>query len=82
MGYRIFLQKGRIPIGTTIPAGLLAEASRGTTPGIASRVSAYSNAARPDPSSVASGTVIFNSDDNAPNWSDGVTWRNSAGVST
>ncbi len=46
------------------------------------QVAAFSQAARPDPSSVPVGTVIFNTDDNAPNWSDGTVWRNSAGVTT
>ncbi len=46
------------------------------------RVAVFTNATRPDPSTLPAGTVIFNSDDAAPNWSDGTAWRDSAGSPT
>jgi len=39
----------------------------------------YDNTTRPDASTVVRGTPIFNTDDNAPNWSDGTNWRDAAG---
>ena len=40
----------------------------------------YTNATRPTPGSA--GRVIFNSDDQAPNYDDGTNWRDSQGVLT
>lgn len=42
---------------------------------------------RPDPNTVPVGTVIFNTDDNAPNYADGAAspnarWRDAAGLTT
>ena len=42
----------------------------------------FTNGTRPDAGTVAAGTMIFNSDDNAPNVSDGASWRDMAGVLT
>ena len=42
----------------------------------------FSNATRPSPASVAVGTMIFNTDDNAPNFSDGTNWRDAVGTIT
>ncbi len=39
----------------------------------------FTNATRPDPTTVLVGTMIFNTDDNAPNWGDGAEWRDAAG---
>jgi len=40
----------------------------------------FTNANRPDPSTVQEGTEIFNLDDNAPNWADGQGhWRDALG---
>ena len=39
----------------------------------------YTNATRPAASSVDEGGMIYNSDDNAPNFSDGTNWRDAAG---
>lgn len=38
-----------------------------------------SNTSRPDASLVTPGTAIWNTDDNAPNWSDGTYWRDADG---
>lgn len=42
----------------------------------------YTNAARPAATAVPAFTFIFNTDDAAPNWSDGTDWRDAAGVIT
>ncbi len=42
-------------------------------------LSVFSNATRPAPDSVPPGTMIFNSDNNFPNVSDGNNWRDMVG---
>ena len=42
-------------------------------------LSTYSNGTRPDANSVPAGSMIFNTDDNAPNVSDGTNWRDMVG---
>ena len=42
----------------------------------------YTNDLRPLPNTVPPGTGIWNTDDKAPNWSDGTNWRDSVGVIT
>lgn len=42
----------------------------------------HTNANRPDPSSVPVGFHIYNTEDNAPNYSDGTNWRDAAGTIT
>lgn len=42
----------------------------------------YNNTNRPDASKYPAGTSIWNTSDNAMNWSDGVNWRDSSGVIT
>lgn len=42
----------------------------------------FDNTTRPDPTTVAVGTQIYNTDDNAPNYSDGTNWRDSDGAIT
>lgn len=44
-----------------------------------SLVLSYSNTTRPDPSTVTVGVRIWNTDDRAPQWSDGIYWRDSDG---
>lgn len=39
----------------------------------------YDNTTRPLPSNVPAGTWIWNTEDNAPNWSDGTNWRDADG---
>lgn len=39
----------------------------------------YDNTSRPDADTVVRGTSIFNTDDNAPQWSDGTNWRDATG---
>ncbi|WP_270577991.1 hypothetical protein [Caldibacillus thermoamylovorans] len=43
------------------------------------QIPVYTNANRPGANTVPRGTVIFNSDDNMPNYSDGATWRDALG---
>lgn len=42
----------------------------------------YDDAGRPDPAAVTAGTAIWNTDDGAPNFSDGTNWVDAAGVTT
>lgn len=49
---------------------------------VAGALEVFSNATRPDPSAVPVGHEIWNSDDNAPNYSDGTAWRDAAGLIT
>jgi hypothetical protein len=44
--------------------------------------SVYSNATRPAATTYSAGGQIFNTDDNAPNWSDGTNWRDAVGAIT
>jgi hypothetical protein len=39
----------------------------------------YTDGTRPSASSVGAGTMIYNSGDNAPNFSDGTNWRDAIG---
>lgn len=43
---------------------------------------AYSNATRPAANTVPMFTAIWNTNDNAANWSDGTDWRDNAGIIT
>lgn len=67
---------GYITLGFTLEAGDMAVL--GPTGGAPS----YSNATRPAASSVAAFSWIWNTSDNAPNWSDGTNWRDASGVIT
>jgi hypothetical protein len=42
----------------------------------------FSDATRPAATEFVVGTWIFNTDDGAPNWSDGTVWRDSDGNET
>lgn len=57
-------------------------AGGGSYPEIPDPTVTYSNTTRPAATSVAAGTMIFNTDDNAPNFSDGTNWRDADGVIT
>lgn len=61
-------------IGPTTEAGVAAN-----DPAPASSVPNYSNTTRPSAASVPVGSEIFNTDDNAPNYSDGADWRDADG---
>lgn len=43
---------------------------------------AYTNATRPAATAVEAGTMIWNTDDAAPNFSDATVWRDAAGIAT
>lgn len=45
-------------------------------------VATFNNTTRPAATAVAAGTVIFNTDDNAPNFSDATNWRDAMGSVT
>lgn len=42
-------------------------------------VKTYTNTSRPEANRVSVGTMIFNTDDNAPNWSNGTSWVDASG---
>lgn len=42
----------------------------------------FSNTSRPTPTTVSAGYMIFNTDDNFPNVSDGTNWRDMSGTIT
>lgn len=50
--------------------------------GFMSALKSYTDAGRPAASAVPTFSAIWNTTDNAPNWSDGTNWRDSAGVIT
>jgi hypothetical protein len=39
----------------------------------------YTNSSRPAASGITAGTAIWNTDDDAPQWSDGTNWRDGMG---
>jgi len=53
-----------------------------TVSGVALPLPSYSNSTRPDAGSISVGGAIWNTDDNAPNWSDGSDWRDGSGSVT
>lgn len=50
--------------------------------GVPVRLPVYTDATRPSAGTVGQGSTIWNSGDNAPNFSDGTNWRDAAGVVT
>lgn len=58
------------------------EAGDDVVGGFADTPPSYTNATRPAPATVPAFTFIFNTDDAAPNWSDGAAWRDAAGTIT
>lgn len=42
----------------------------------------FSTATRPDPTALPAGVMIFNTDDGAPNWSNGAVWVDALGNET
>jgi hypothetical protein len=58
------------------------EAADSVALGSQASLRAYSNITRPTAASVPNFTSIWNTDDNAENWSDGSNWRDTSGVIT
>lgn len=54
----------------------------GDSPGGVEVMANYNNRTRPSADSVPPFTSIWNTDDAAPNWSDGVNWRDALGTIT
>ena len=50
--------------------------------GFMSALKSYTDGTRPAATAVPTFSAIWNTTDNAPNWSDGAAWRDSAGVIT
>lgn len=66
----------------TIVLGFEDETGDDATVGLDSSLPSYTNALRPDATDVPARSAIWNSDDNAPNWSDGTVWRDASGSIT
>lgn len=60
-------------------AGTESEILNADDNGVKVKLPVYSNDNRPPASYFAVGVAIFNSDDNAPNYSDGADWRDALG---
>jgi hypothetical protein len=74
-GDKVKIQTGVLTVVFTPEAG--DSAPLGITP--ATSLANYTNLTRPSAAAVAIYSAIYNNDDNAVNWSDGVNWRDSAG---
>jgi hypothetical protein len=46
------------------------------------KVPTYNDSTRPSASTVGAGAMIYNTDDSAPNFSDGTNWTDAVGVTT
>lgn len=62
-----------------LTAGHVLRATSATAFGWAAPVGVFDNTTRPDPTTVLVGTMIFNTDDGAPNWSNGTNWVDASG---
>jgi len=71
-GDKVKIQAGTITVTFTSEPG-------DTVPAPAPSLSSCTNATRPAANAVGIYTAVFNTDDGAPNWTDGVNWRDSAG---
>ena len=65
-----------------LTAGHVMRATGATTFGWAAPIGVYDTASRPDPTLVLVGTMIFNTDDGVPNWSNGSVWVDASGTPT
>jgi hypothetical protein len=79
--------EGDQPLKQLVTAGkislaFLEETGDDVALGFMSALKSYTNATRPAATAVPTFSAIWNTDDNAPNWSDGAAWRDSAGVVT
>ncbi len=55
------------------------EASDAVVVGFGAKVLEYTDATRPAATTMPSGTMIWNTSDSAPNFSDGTNWRDASG---
>jgi len=76
---KALIASGDVSLVLTLEAGD-SFAVLGDAPGDAPLVT--DDAGRPAATAVPAGTVIFNTDDDAPNWSNGTDWKDAAGVTT
>jgi len=74
-GDKVLIQTGAITLTFTAEPG--DGAALGTGPAVS--LPTYTNVTRPLASTVAIYSAIWNTDDNATNWSDGANWRDNAG---
>ena len=76
---KALIDSGNVAIVLTLEAG---DQFSTLQSGAGDLLPSYTNAARPDPTTVAAGFAIFNTDDGFPNWSDGTVWKDATGLTT
>lgn len=69
-------------VAGTITLGFTEETGDDADVGLEAPLASYTNATRPAASAVPLYSAIFNTDDNAPNYSDGTNWRDATGSIT
>ena len=69
-------------VAGTIALGFTEETGDDAVVGQDSALKSYTNATRPAATAVPTFSAIWNTDDNAANWSDGTNWRDNAGSIT
>lgn len=69
-------------VAGTITLGFTEETGDDAAVGLDSTMASYTNGTRPAASAVPIYSSIYNTSDNAPNYSDGTNWRDSAGSIT
>jgi hypothetical protein len=74
---KAYVQAGEITLSFVMETGDLAGLGSSAPP-----LTSYTNALRPAANLVPAFTAIWNSDDAAENWTDGVAWRDNNGVLT
>lgn len=72
----------QLVVAGTITLAFTEEVGDDAAVGLDSALKSYSDGTRPAASTVPTFSAIWNTSDNAPNWSDGTAWRSGAGVVT
>lgn len=72
----------KLVVAGTITLAFTEELGDDAAVGMDSALKSYSDGTRPAASAVPTFSAIWNTTDNAPNWSDGTAWRSGAGAVT
>ena len=70
----------QLVLDSKVSLGFTSEATDSVGTGFESVPVSFSNANRPSPTTIPAFTSIWNTDENALNWSDGTNWRDSTGA--